>query len=81
MDANQAAIVAGLRAAGRTVAVISQVGKGVPDLIAGHLGRSYLLEVKAPGAKLTDDEATWHLAWRGHAAVVRTVQEAIEATR
>lgn len=73
--------MAALRAAGRTVAVISMVGKGVPDLIAGHLGRTFLLEVKAGNAKMTVDEAAWHLAWRGHVTIVRTPQEAIEATQ
>jgi hypothetical protein len=80
-DANQPAIVAALRAAGRTVEVISDVGRGVPDLLVGHLGRTFLLELKSPGGKMTPPETAWHLAWRGHAAVVFTAQEAIEATR
>lgn len=81
VDANQAEIVEALRAAGRTVQVISQVGKGCPDLAVGLQGRTFLLEVKVPGAKLTEDERRWHLAWRGQVAVVTTPQEAIEATR
>lgn len=81
VDANQPAIVKALRDAGRTVEVISDVGRGVPDLLVGHLGRTFLLELKTPGSKMTTHEAVWHLAWRGHAAVVYTVQEAIEATR
>jgi hypothetical protein len=81
VDANQPTIVAALRAAGRTVEVISDIGRGVPDLLVGHLGRTFLLELKTPGAKMTAHEAVWHLSWRGHAAVVYTAQEAIEATR
>jgi hypothetical protein len=79
-DANQKAIVEALRTAGRSVAVISDVGRGVPDLIVGVRSRTFLLEVKAAGAALTPDEDAWHRQWRGHVAIVRTPQEAIEAT-
>lgn len=80
-DANQREIVQALRDAGRTVEVISDVGRGVPDLLVSRGGVNYLLEVKAPGAKLTPDEERWHSDWRGQVAIVRTAQEAIEATR
>lgn len=80
-DANQAAIVEGLRAAGRTVEVLSDVGRGVPDLLVGLGGRNFLLELKAVKGTLTPDEAQWHERWRGTVAVVRTVEEAIAATR
>lgn len=83
MDANQPAIVAALRAAGRTVEVISDVGRGVPDLLVGHQLRTFCLEVKAPRKRgdLTPVEMAWMARWRGHYAVVTTPQEAIEATR
>ncbi len=80
-DANQRAIVEALRAAGRTVEVLSDVGRGVPDLLVSRGGVNYLLEVKVPGKGLTEDEARWHANWRGRVAVVTTPQEAIEATR
>lgn len=80
VDANQREIVAALRAAGRAVEVLSDVGRGVPDLLVSIRGANYLLEVKAGKAALTEDEARWHAAWRGQVAVVRTPQEAIEAT-
>lgn len=84
-DANQQAIVDALRAAGRTVEVISDVGRGVPDLLVGVRGRNYLLEVKRPDVSpshraLTPDEERWHGEWRGQVAVVYTPQEAIDAT-
>lgn len=79
-DPNQAAIVAALRKTGRTVEVISDVGGGVPDLLVGFHGRTYLLEVKAPGDDLSDDQVIWHAGWKGHADVVRTEQQAIDAT-
>lgn len=79
-DANQKDIVAALRAAGRTVEVISDVGRGVPDLLVSFRGVNYLLEVKIPGAKLTPDEAMFHAGWDGPIAVVTTEQEAVNAT-
>lgn len=85
-DANQPAIVAALRANGRTVEVISDVGRGVPDLLVmDRHGFIYLLEVKAPKAKLTPDEDRWHATWNdakiaGRLAIVRTEQEALDAT-
>lgn len=80
-DGNHDAIVKALRAAGRTVESLADVGRGVPDLLVGHLGRTFLLELKVAGAKMTGPEAAWHIAWRGQVAVVFTPQEAIEATR
>lgn len=79
-DGNQREIVAALRAAGRAVEIISDVGRGVPDLLVSIGGVNFLLEVKIPGAKLTEDERRWHLAWRGNVAVVTTAQEAVDAT-
>lgn len=80
VDANQAAIVAALRAAGRTVEILADVGRGVPDLLVGLRGATFLLEVKMLGERLTPDQMEWHRRWRGHVAVVRTPQEAIDAT-
>lgn len=80
-DSNHDAIVKALRAAGRTVESLADVGRGVPDLLVGHLGRTFLLELKMPDAKMTVPEAAWHAAWRGQVVVVFTPQEAIEATR
>lgn len=84
VDANQAAIVEALRAAGATVESLAMVGRGVPDLAVGYRGQTYLLEVK-DGAKpesarrLTPAEAAWHDGWRGHAAVVISIEEALAA--
>lgn len=49
-DAGQPAIVAALRAVGCSVEVLSDVGRGVPDLLVGRADRNYLLEVKSPMA-------------------------------
>ncbi len=81
-DANQSQIVQGLRDAGCTVAVLSGVGRGVPDIIAGIRGRNWFFEIKdgakPPSArKLTPDEAAWFATWRGQANVVESLQEAL----
>jgi len=46
-DDNEELIVSTLRAAGASVTVIG-MGDGVPDLLCGFRGTTYLLEVKAP---------------------------------
>src|SRR5690348_8366364 len=84
VDDNQRLIVAGLRRAGVSVQVLSRVGEGCPDLACGHRGKTFMLEVKDPkrppsGRKLTPDQETWHARWKGHVAVVETVEQALQA--
>ncbi len=79
VDANQSEIVAALRAVGASVAPAHTMGGGFPDLVVGHKGVTYLLEVKTAKGKLTKDQRAWHPAWRGHLAVVRSVEEALAA--
>lgn len=84
VDENQSDIVAALRAIGATVRVISQ-GDGIPDLLVGFRGQTFLLEVKdgkkPPSArKLTPAEQKFFDEWRGGTLViVNTVDEAIAA--
>lgn len=83
VDANQAAIVEGLRAIGATVQSLAMVGRGVPDLLVGFRSENWLLEVK-DGAKpdsarrLTPDEAAWHDGWRGQVATVASIEDALQ---
>ena len=77
-DRNQAEIVAALRQLGATVWITSNVGCGFPDLAVGYHGRTYLLEVKVRPVELTPDEEGFHITWRGQAAIVTNVQEAME---
>jgi len=59
VDVNQAAIVRALRESGASVAVLSSVGRGLPDLLVGFQGVNFLLEVKnleGRGARLTPAE-------------------------
>ena len=76
-DWNQSAIVDALRAAGASVFITSGVRHGFPDLVVGFNGKTYLLEVKAPDAKLTEDELLFMRKWVGDYHVVRSPEEAI----
>lgn len=78
-DANQAEIVKALRDIGASVTITSELGHGFPDLAVGFRGCTTLLEIKTENGLLTADEARWHAEWRGQAAIVRTVDEAIDA--
>jgi len=81
-DANQAEIVAALRAAGCSVWLTYQLGHGAPDLVVGRAGaRTVLMEVKATEDDLlTEDEERFFAAWRGGPlVVVRTAEEALWA--
>ena len=75
VDANQSDIVDVLRSYGFNVYSLATVGSGMPDLLVGYQGVTYLIEVKdgskPPSArKLTDDEAEWHATWSGGKVVV-----------
>ena len=78
VDRNQAEIVEALRAAGASVQILSGVGHGCPDIIAGLKGRNWLFEIKAPNGKMTKDEIEWEKSWRGQYTIVRTVEQALE---
>ena len=73
IDVNQNEIVTFLRSVGASVAITSTIGKGFPDLVVGWKGRNYLVEVKTPKGKLTDDQCTFAGHWKGQIAVVRNV--------
>jgi Holliday junction resolvase len=75
IDSNQIQVVKALRAAGASVQSLAAVGKGVPDLLVGYKGKTLLMEVKdgdkAPSAqRLTEDQLTWHGAWKGGSLAV-----------
>lgn len=84
-DRNQAEIAKALRDAGCSVVSLHAVGKGIPDLLVGRAGRTYLLEVKAwrnqrgEPKGLTHKQVAWHADWRGQVAIVTTSQAALEA--
>ena len=76
VDANQAEIVATLRAAGATVQSLATVGGGCPDLLVGWRGTNFLLEVKSVG-DLNAEQERWHQSWRGIANVVWSPADAL----
>jgi len=78
-DANQPAIVAILKEIGCSVQHLHMVGQGVPDLLVGCMGRTYLVEIKTESGVLTKREAQWHQWWVGdHIHIVRSEAEALE---
>lgn len=88
VDANQKAIVEGLRAAGCFVQSLAALGRGCPDLLVGYRGSWHVLEIK-DGDKiisrhcLTKPEIMWVLDVRNRAPVhvVRSIEEALEIVR
>lgn len=85
IDANHNLIVATLRAAGASVQSLAAVGHGVPDILVGIGGETFLMEIKdgskpASQRKLTDDQVLWHSVWRGKPViVVETETDALRA--
>lgn len=82
-DGNQTAIVKALRDAGASVHSGAAIGKGFPDIVVGYAGRTLLFEIKDPtkpkaDRQLTPDQVDWHKLWRGHVAVVESVNEALD---
>ena len=76
-DSNQDAIMSGLRQAGASVYSLAPVGHGVPDLLVGFRGKTYLLEVKGRKGRLTPAQHKFHDEWRGQIAVVRCLEDAL----
>ncbi len=79
VDTNQTEIVAAARKLGADIVFLHQLGGGCPDALVGFGGRNVLIEIKMPGADLTPDEVRFHLTWPGQVAVVRSVDELVEA--
>ncbi len=84
VDQNQQQIIDALRQAGASVQVLSEFGRGVPDLLVGittHKGRvlNVLIEVKNPEGRcdLTPAEKRWIEAWKGQIAICRCPAEAL----
>ncbi len=79
VDRNQGQIVKALRQAGCSVFITSDVAGGFPDIVVGRSGQTYLLEIKTKKGKLTPYQIEFFSSWRGHATVVRTVDDAFKA--
>lgn len=75
-DDNETEIVTALESVGCSVYRLSQAG--IPDLLVGRAGVTYLLEVKQAKGALTDDQEIFFENWNGCAYIVRTVEDALE---
>ncbi len=83
VDDNQGQIVDALRRVGCSVWSLAGVGNRLPGSRCGFRGRNLFLEVKDGSKppckrKLTPDEEAFHASWRGHVAVVESVQDALK---
>lgn len=93
VDVNQPLIVKKFRVLGCSVAILSSMGNGIPDiLISKRVGTpdqynmenwSALIEIKDGSKppsqrKLTPDEQAFHDSWQGEIYVISTEQEAID---
>ena len=79
-DANQTEIVQALRTAGASVTLLHMVGKGCPDLLVGHNGKTLLIECKTAKGSKTVDQIEWWDQWKGGpVAMVRDVDGALRA--
>lgn len=77
-DRNQPEIVEALERAGASVVDLTDLGKGVPDLLVGREGHTVLMEVKGEKAKLRPSQEAFLREWRGApVTVVRSVDEAL----
>lgn len=72
IDRNQKAIMDYLQAHGFSV---TSIGRPV-DLAVGRDGHTYLVEVKQPKGKLRSTQIKFLETWRGHACVMRSVDDA-----
>jgi hypothetical protein len=73
-DGNADEIRAGLEAVGATVDPRCPL-----DWLVGFQGANYLLEVKTAKGKLRPSQERFLKRWKGHAVVVRTLDEAFVA--
>ena len=76
LDSNAKAIREGLEAVGATVDARCPL-----DWLVGFRGANYLLEVKTAKGKLRPSQERFLTLWKGHAAVVRSLDEAFVAIR
>jgi hypothetical protein len=76
VDGNHADIVKALRRIGASVCDASSLGHGAPDLLVAFQGTNYLMEIKTARGKQNAAQKAFQGAWRGHYAVVHSVDEA-----
>ena len=75
-DRNHAEIKQAFRSMGASVADLSNVGGGCPDIMVGFRGQNFLIEIKTEDGRISKTQSEWHAAWAGQVAVVRSIDEA-----
>lgn len=83
IDVNQPAIVKIFRELGCSVLILSDLGKGCPDILLGFRGKNYLIEIKngarpKSGRTLTPAEMRFFEGWLGQVDIIASEDEAIE---
>lgn len=78
VDANQKEIVKALRDFGASVQIISDVGKGCPDIIVGWQGDNYLVEIKKDKGVLTPHEIAFFSSWKGQVCMIRSADTLLD---
>ncbi len=82
VDINQKQIVRDLRKLGCVVTDLSNLGKGVPDILVSYEGIWYLFELKNPmqvksKQRLTNDEQKWVNKQKAPVYIIREMSDAI----
>lgn len=87
VDANQKEIVDGLRKAGVSVLITSELGRGFPDLVIAKHGINHLVEIKNPKSQygkrgLNPNQQAFAEWWTGGPVyMVKTLEEALEIVK
>ena len=76
-DGNHDEIVAAMRRVGCFVQSLASIGDGCPDLLVADDDSYFLIEVKGPKGKLTEDQVAFIADWRGVVHIARTVDDAL----
>lgn len=83
IDENQPEIVKTFRQLGASVLILSNLGKGCPDICCGIFGKNYLFEIKngkkpPSGQKLTEKESEFFESWKGQVKIITSTEQVIE---
>jgi len=76
-DANEPLVVETLEKFGFSVERLDTPA----DLLVGHGGMTWLVEVKQPKGRLNEKQSEFAREWKGHFAVIRSAEEAAEWAR
>lgn len=85
-DTNHKDIGAAFERLGCSVANLSSLGKGLPDILVGFGGLSILVEIKDGSKppshrKLTKDEETFRMNWKGGYRLVTCLDDVLETVK